>query len=201
MAEEKVEGQEETKKTKKELKAEKAAAKAAAKAAKDSGEAAPAVEGEEGAEGATPKKSKKKLIIIAALVVVLLGGGAAGVILSGALKGSEEHKEVDPSLVQKTIYFDMDEFLVNLNNPGNQVSFLKTVITLEVPNQAVMTEITDGMPKIRDTFQVYLREMRNSDLQGSAGLQRLRAELLLRVNSILEKGKVTNILFKEIIVQ
>lgn len=195
------EEKEEKQKTKKELKAEaKAAKKAEKEAAKAAAAGEPAAEGAEG-EVAAPKKSKKKLIIIIVLALLVIGGGGAGVFLSGILKGGEEHKEVDPSLEQKTIYFDMEEFLVNLNNPGNQVSFLKTIITLEIPNQAVMAEVSDKMPKIRDTFQVYLREMRNSDLQGSAGLQRLRAELLLRVNSIMEKGKVTNILFKEIIVQ
>lgn len=195
------EEKEDKKKSKKEKKAEEEAAKKAEKEAETEGAATEGGEAAEGEEGAAPKKSKKKLIILIVLVVLLLVGAVAGVILSGILKGSEEHKEADPSLVQKTIYFDMEEFLVNLNNPGNQVSFLKTIITLEIPNQAVMGEVQDNMPKIRDTFQVYLREMRNSDLQGSAGLQRLRAELLLRVNSILEKGKVTNILFKEIIVQ
>jgi flagellar FliL protein len=108
---------------------------------------------------------------------------------------------VSDDLVQKTIYYDMDEFLVNLNNPGNQVSFLKTIITLELPNQASLNEVQSQMPRIRDTFQIYLRELRNSDLQGSAGLQRLRTELLLRINNILEDGTVNNILFKEILVQ
>lgn len=162
---------------------------------------ATAAEGGEGSEGeAAPKKSKKKLILLIVLAVLLIGGGAAGILLSGILKG-EEHKEADAALEQKTVYFDLDEFLINLNNPGNQVSFLKTVITLEIPNQVVLTEVQDKMPRIRDAFQTYLRELRNSDLQGSAGLQRLRAELLLRVNSMLEKGKVTSVLFKEIIVQ
>jgi flagellar FliL protein len=158
-------------------------------------------EGEGTEEGAAPKKSKKKLIMIAAIAVIVLaaGGGGAFFFLKGGKK--EEAKTSDPNLIEKTAYFDLDEFLVNLNNPGSQVSFLKTIITLEVPNQATLTEVQSKMPRIRDAFQVYLRELRNSDLQGSAGLQRLRSELLLRINEILEDTKVTDILFKEIIVQ
>ncbi|HCR86154.1 MAG TPA: flagellar basal body protein FliL [Alphaproteobacteria bacterium] len=156
---------------------------------------------EEGAEQAEqPKKSKKKLLIIILAILLLVGGGA-GVFLSGILhKGGVEEKKTE-DMVEKIIYFDMDEFLVNLNNPGNQVSFLKTTITLELPNQASMKEVEEKMPRIRDTFQIYLREMRNSDLQGSAGLQRLRTELLMRINGIMDKGKVNKVLFKEIVVQ
>jgi flagellar FliL protein len=153
----------------------------------------------EGEEGDQPKKGKKKLIII---IILLLGviGAVGGLFASGILSNISK-KEVSDDLVQKTIYYDMDEFLVNLNNPGNQVSFLKTIITLELPNQASLNEVQSQMPRIRDTFQIYLRELRNSDLQGSAGLQRLRTELLLRINNILEDGTVNNILFKEILVQ
>lgn len=156
-------------------------------------------EGAEGEEGDQPKKDKKKLIII---IILLLGviGAVGGLFASGILSNISK-KEVSDDLVQKTIYYDMDEFLVNLNNPGNQVSFLKTIITLELPNQASLNEVQSQMPRIRDTFQIYLRELRNSDLQGSAGLQRLRTELLLRINNILEDGTVNNILFKEILVQ
>lgn len=158
-------------------------------------------EGEEGAEGAPKKKSKKRLIILVLLLILLVGGGAAGLFLSGILHQGEEAEKKSEDLADKIIYFDMDEFLVNLNNPGSQVSFLKTTITLELPNQASMKEVQDKMPRIRDTFQVYLREMRSSDLQGSAGLQRLRTELLMRVNGLLETGKVNKVLFKEIVVQ
>lgn len=203
-------------------KADKKAAKAAAKAAKKSGKTPEGgeaeagteekkKEGEAGAEGAPAEgtegateapKSKKKLIIIIA-AVLLLGGGGAGLFFSGILGGKD--KKVDEAAEALTkeqiLYHDMDELLVNLNNPGTQVSFLKASITLELPNQLSLNEVQEKMPRIRDMFQVYLRELRSSDLQGSAGLQRLRTELLLRINSIMEKGKVNNILFKEIIVQ
>ncbi len=206
----KTETKEEKKARKAKEKADKKAAKAAKKAgtAPAEGEAAeggePKKEGEEGApaEGEAAPKSKKKLIIIIA-VVVLLAGGGAGVFFSGMLGGGKDKKTEEENALTKdqTLYHDMDELLVNLNNPGNQVSFLKASITLELPNQLSLNEVQEKMPRIRDLFQVYLRELRTSDLQGSAGLQRLRTELLLRINSVMEKGKVNNVLFKEIIVQ
>jgi flagellar FliL protein len=57
------------------------------------------------------------------------------------------------------------------------------------------------MPRIQDAFQVYLRELRASDLEGSAGLYRMKEELLRRINMEIHPREVTRVLFKEIIVQ
>ncbi len=52
-----------------------------------------------------------------------------------------------------------------------------------------------------DNFQVYLRELRIEDLKGSAGMYRLREELLTRVNAAIAPAKVHDVLFKEMLVQ
>ena len=57
------------------------------------------------------------------------------------------------------------------------------------------------MPRIVDSFQVYLRELRIEDLQGSAGLQRLREELLMRVNSAAQPTVVRDVRFREMLGQ
>lgn len=160
------------------------------------GEVAEAVEEAAGGKG-------KKLIIIIVILVVVLGGAGAGLHFSGVLEklsgGSKEEDEL--ANLPQTVYYDLEEFLVNLNNPGKQVSFLKMTVTLELPNQKTRAIVENSLPKVRDSFQVYLRELRNSDLQGSAGIHRLREELLLRVNKVIEPETVSDILFKEMIVQ
>ena len=57
------------------------------------------------------------------------------------------------------------------------------------------------MPRVVDNFQVYLRELRLEDLGGSAGLFRLKEELLFRVNRAVDPVQVTDILFREMLVQ
>ena len=57
------------------------------------------------------------------------------------------------------------------------------------------------MPRIVDNFQIYLRELRIEDLRGSDGIYRLREELLARVNAAVAPVKVTDVLFKEMLVQ
>ena len=57
-------------------------------------------------------------------------------------------------------------------------------------------------PKIVDQFQVYLRELTTEDLSAAeGGLQRLRTELILRVNAITTPLQIKDILFKDMLIQ
>ena len=62
-------------------------------------------------------------------------------------------------------------------------------------------DIQPLLPRVEDLFQVYLRELRPADLEGSAGTYRLREELLKRVNIALHPAEVDAVLFKELLVQ
>ena len=57
------------------------------------------------------------------------------------------------------------------------------------------------MPRVTDIFQTYLRELRAGDLNGSAGMFRLKEELTRRVNVAIAPNQVNAVLFKEIVVQ
>jgi flagellar FliL protein len=91
---------------------------------------------------------------------------------------------------------------VNLNtSDGSSPAFMKLTVALEVASEEVMLEIQPRMAKVVDAFQVYLRELRKSDLEGSAGIYRLKEELRRRVNIAIFPAQVDSILFKEILVQ
>lgn len=161
-------------------------------------------EGEEGADGeAAPeggKKSKKKLIIIAAAAVVVLAGAGAGLYFSGILGGSGKQEE-EQKEKEKPIFYSMPEMIINLASPGKNASFLKASIILELPHALDAVTVENNLPRLMDAFNTYVRELRPSDLSGSAGITRLREELLLRANKALEPTKVNDVLFKEIVVQ
>jgi flagellar FliL protein len=65
----------------------------------------------------------------------------------------------------------------------------------------MMLDIQPKLAKVIDAFQVYLRELRRSDLEGSAGIYRLREELRRRVNVAIFPASVESVLFREILVQ
>jgi flagellar FliL protein len=54
---------------------------------------------------------------------------------------------------------------------------------------------------VLDAFQIYLRELRPEDLEGSAGILRVKEELLRRINLAIQPPLATDILFKEVIIQ
>lgn len=162
---------------------------------------------EEGAapEGSGAGKSRKKIIIIGVLAMILIVGGAAGAYFGGLIGGEEEKKNVelgpDGKPIEKAVFYTLPEFLVNLNSTGKgNASFLKTTVILEVAHKEDIAKIEGNLPRLIDAVNTYLRELRPSDLAGSAGIQRLREELLLRANKALVDVKVNDVLFKEILV-
>lgn len=171
-------------------------------------------EAAEGEEGEGSKKGKKKLIFIIGGVVALLvivGGLLASGVLGGGSKGGDDKAKQSPeetaaaaaaaAAAAKPVYYELPEFLVNLNTTSSHVSFLKMSVTLELRDAAAVATMDANKPRIMDIFNTYLRELHASDVQGSAGIYRLKSELLSRLNSTIEDGSVKDILFGEIIVQ
>jgi flagellar protein FliL len=165
---------------------------------------------EEGAEGEVAESvakpaSRKKIIIVGVLAIIILMGGAAGAYFGGFIGGGvdKEHAELGPDgkPVEKAVFYTLPEFLVNLNAGGKATStFLKTTVILEVAHKEDISKIENNLPRIIDGVNTYLRELRPSDLAGTAGIQRLREEILLRANTSLGDVKINDVLFKEIIV-
>jgi flagellar FliL protein len=154
--------------------------------------------GAEGAEVVAPK-GKLKLIIAAVAVLVLAGGGAAWFFLLRH-HGEEVHAEAPPQ--KPPSYVEVPDMLVNLVGlPGERVQYLKVKIVLEVKEEKQVEAIKPTLPRVTDIFQTYLRELRASDLSGSAGLFRLKEELTRRVNNAVSPSQVSAVLFKEVVVQ
>lgn len=105
------------------------------------------------------------------------------------------------TLPGQPIYYELPQFLVNLNTTNGRVSFIKMSVTLELKDKKSLAVVEANKPRIVDTFTTYLRELRASDVQGSAGIFRLRDELLARMNATIAGEPVKDILFSEIIVQ
>jgi flagellar protein FliL len=151
---------------------------------------------------ATAKKKfalpSMKIMIIAAAGLIVLGGGGFG---AWKFFGSSNKKE-EVAAPKPATFVDLPEVLVNLSNAGSdRTQYLKVKITLEIPDKELATQIQPMMPRVMDAFQTYLRELRPTDLDGSAGLYRLKEELTRRVNTAVAPNKITAVLFKEIVVQ
>ena len=160
--------------------------------------------------GARKRLSGKKMVLFAIILVLVLGAGGAIFALGGIdgvmhmIKGDKEGAEAAPAEKGKQVqvaYYDLPDILVNLRTDTARPTFLKLTVSLEIEKPEDRAEIDRLLPRVIDTFQVYLRELRAEQLQGSAGLFRLREELLARVNAAVRPTRVNDVLFKEMLVQ
>jgi flagellar FliL protein len=162
------------------------------------------------AEGEQPKKKmagKKLVLFIVAPLLLLGGGGGAAAYFMGffgkkADQTAEDEKEKEKKKPPKPmVFYNLPDLLVNLSGQGRRSNFLKLAVSLELEDAGDITKIEAVLPRVIDAFQSYLRELRPEDLRGSAGLYRVREELLARVNTSVQPAKVSDVLFKEMLIQ
>jgi flagellar FliL protein len=177
----------------------------------------PGVKDEDAPEGEAPatdakqgfvKKllgNRKLLIIAAGGLLLLLGGGGTGLyflVFAGSPK-AEGAKIADaiPLTPPQVAFYDVPDIIVNIQSADGSPAYLKLSSSLELNTADEKPGITALMPRIVDQFQGYLRELRIDDLKGSAGVVRLKEELLRRINVAAAPYHVRDVLLKEMIVQ
>lgn len=171
------------------------------------------------------------LFIVLPAILVLGGGGAAAFLLLGQSGGEQhaeadaghgkakskggghgaegEPGEPIPGPNGTTIsygengivFVSLPEILVNIVGPDGRPAYLKLRLTLEAPDEATVTALTDHVPRVTDQYNGFLRELRTDDLSGSAGAYRLRLELLRRVNLVVAPARINAVLIEEMLVQ
>jgi flagellar FliL protein len=165
-----------------------------------------APEADEGKAAPARRSPSRKLVIMVVAGLVGLGavGGGSYYFFSGGHGKAEVAAGAEAPPAKSVVFLDMPDVLVNLssNTAGSErTQYLKVKVTLELPSETMSAQIQPLMPRLMDAFQTYLRELRPSDLDGSAGLYRLKEELTRRVNTAIAPGRINAVLFKEIVVQ
>lgn len=162
----------------------------------------PETEGTEGAGAAKRGLIGGILGKILGLNKFVLMGVAAGVLALAAggyfFLGKSHGNVVE---APKALFYDLPDMTVNLSASPDRPQYLRMKITLEVESTQLVEAIKPVMPRVIDTFQTHLRELRITDLEGSAGLFRLREELTRRVNLAIAPNRIRAVLFREIVVQ
>jgi flagellar FliL protein len=138
--------------------------------------------------------------IAAAGVLLLLGGAGGFLYINGTLPRLLSHKTEMTAPAKPLVFFDLPDFLVNLNSGGKKSNFLKLTVSLQIARPEDQAQLQAVLPRIIDNCQIFLRELRIEDLRGAEGIYRLREELLARVNAV-SPVKVEDVLFKEMLVQ
>jgi flagellar FliL protein len=160
-------------------------------------------EGEAGA-AAAPKPGKKKLVMIGAAVALLaLGGGGWFFFLKKPSAEQIAAAEAAAAAKKPVAFVEMKDMMIGISAGGQQdrQPIVKIKVVLEIADAKTSEQIKPLLPRVEDAFQVFMRELRPADLEGSAGMYRLKEELLRRVNVTVHPAKIDAVLFKELLIQ
>lgn len=144
------------------------------------------------------------LLLVAGLSLWMLGFFSPRKVEEARAPSVEAAAQAQPGQRRPPHFLDIPEMTVNLSGgaqQGSRPSYLRIRVALELTDPAVATQIQPVMPRVQDTLQTFLRELRTSDLEGSAGVHRLREELGRRVNLVVQPARVEAVLFRELLVQ
>lgn len=147
---------------------------------------------------AAPKRSLKPLLISGVLALVLGGGGyyAASHGLIPDLGSGEPATEEGPDLPPMA-FVVVPPLIVSLGEADEQ-RHLRFVSQLEVTPDK-QEQVQTLLPRIADVMNGYLRAVDSTTLENRAGLVRIRAQLLRRIQMVSGEGAVRDLLVTEFV--
>jgi len=152
--------------------------------------------------------SNKILIILIGVMMVFVLGLGGGLFMMWNKLSAMETQAQSPSDQDASVpveellgpIYPLDTFIVNLADKGGK-RYLRITIDLELDGEELEREITKRLPQVRDSILTILPTKRFEDISSAKGKTALRDQMLERINGMLARGQITNIYFKEFVVQ
>lgn len=140
-----------------------------------------------------------KWIIIGGVLLSIVAGAVGGGLYYFRGAATEKKKpDLPPPIIG--MLWPMEPFIVNLRD-NNGERYLKVVLQLEVSQPATVSELDLLKPKLRDSTLDLLGAKSYQELQDLSGKQKLRDDIMIRLNSFLTSGKIVRIYFTEFVIQ
>ncbi|MBU0943424.1 MAG: flagellar basal body-associated FliL family protein [Proteobacteria bacterium] len=156
------------------------------------------------------ENKKKKLIIIgsAALVLLLVIAAVLYFFVFKTQPVPEEEKDPGlkvpvPEISQNSDIgpmVDIKEFIVNIISE-DESHYVKAALTIELNKEEALEEVNKRMPQIRDAILLLVGNKTYEELHDLQGKKQLKAELVSKINSFLQNGKIKAIYFTDFVVQ
>ncbi len=154
--------------------------------------------------------SKILVVILGVLVVLMLGMGGGLFLMWNKLSHinvqvNQANAGLPPATAESIEQplgpiHSLETFIVNLADKGGK-RYLRVTMDLELGNADLEAEIAKRKPQVRDRILMILPSKRFTDISSVEGKITLRDEMMEALNAFLTQGKITNIYFKEFVVQ
>lgn len=153
------------------------------------------------------KPRGKRRLILLLVPVLLLGGGAAAAwffvpAVQGLLGGHAAGGEPTPAAVAASTrpsFVEFPEMTLSLPNAGRPRQ-LRLKLAVEVVGDAAAVQPDLLSPRIYDSLVLYLRTLREGEMEGALAMDRLRGDLHRRFELVLGPGKVRDVLITSFVV-
>ena len=155
-----------------------------------------------------------KLLAVAALLALVAGGGAYYGVASGAMplplperwlggtagseaKGAPGTAPTTTAAYSPGAYVHLDPLVVSLG-PEAGADHLKVSLVVEVaPGRE--SEVEAVRPRLLDVLNVFLRAVDEREFEVPRSMERLRAQMLRRVQLVSPEGAVRDVLIQEFV--
>lgn len=112
----------------------------------------------------------------------------------------EEGKEGEGQAKAENQHFgkmiSLEQFTVNLSTAGSvQPKFARVNISIEVPSEEIEVEVSQKMPKVRNTIIDVFNSKRPNDLATVQGRSYVKDEIRNALNDFLITGKIKGVFF------
>ena len=153
--------------------------------------------------------NKILVLLIGVMMLLMLGLGGGLFMLWNQLSALNAQSVADAGAQPDKLasleqplgpIFPLKTFIVNLADKGG-TRYLRVTMDLELGNPELKNELNKRLPQVRDSLLMILPSKRFEDISTVQGKTALRDEVLETLNGFLNQGKITNIYFKEFVVQ
>jgi flagellar basal body-associated protein FliL len=97
----------------------------------------------------------------------------------------------------KSTSIKLDEFQAQLKDDW----YVSIAVELEVRSEFDVATLTPLLPRVRESFISYLTDRAHTDLRGSDGIDRVKRELLQRVDAVSPGKRVKSVVLSNILFQ
>lgn len=141
------------------------------------------------------------VLVASALAVLTVGNVIAPSIERRTLgEASETAKSGSSSYLEKLQFFSLDPLIVNPAD-SNGERYLKASVTMEMYDESVRDELEKRLPQIKNQINNVLSSKTIDQVRTNEDKERLRREILNRVNGMLITGRISNVYFEEFVYQ
>lgn len=142
------------------------------------------------------------LILIAVVILMVAGGGFFFLVMTRQPNANAKQEEKLKKEEEKPgIFYQFeDAFIVNLAE-ANAERYLKVNPVFEVDSEDVVEEINQKLPEIKDILITIFSSKSLDDVMPLAGKDRIKQEIIDKVNEVLTKGKIVGVYFSDFVIQ